>query len=93
MGLSFKRISISSSISVPNCLLLPQNPQLFHHSAGLQTLLAEKASGYDTSGKTKELIENRDKSSANGAYGENMLNSANCPKRLTNLIEMFHMGL
>ena len=35
MGLSFKRISISSSISVPNYLLLPQNPQLFHHSAGL----------------------------------------------------------
>ena len=36
MGLSFKRISISSSISVPNCMLLPQNPQLFHHSAGLE---------------------------------------------------------
>ena len=29
---------MSSSISVPNCLLLPQNPQLFHHSAGLLVL-------------------------------------------------------
>ena len=52
-----------------------------------------KASGYEKSGKTKALIENRDKSNANGANRKNMLNSANYPKRLTNLLEMFHMGL
>ena len=31
MGLSFKIISMSSSISVPNFMLLPQNPQFCHH--------------------------------------------------------------
>ena len=31
MGLSFKIISMSSSISVPNFMLLPQNPQFCHY--------------------------------------------------------------
>ena len=33
MGLSFKIISMSSSIGVPNCMLLPQNPQFCHYFA------------------------------------------------------------
>ena len=31
MGLSFKIISMSSSISVPSFMLLPQNPQFCHY--------------------------------------------------------------